>query len=201
MIGLDTLRGAAEQDADARLFSALDQLRAFHASEGVVSGAGLEALIAGAVLGMGRRAWLLPGRRERGVAILRGADRERLEATRPYRVLPPGEEPAQRALQAVGMALAGDPVLVFLGTGSISYGAALEALSLSVLQQAPVCFVVSWYTDEGPFARQLAVDPVVLARALGMEAEVVDGTDARAVMAAVAGPLPRLVQADLRGKS
>lgn len=201
MTGLDTLRASADADAEARFNSALDQLRAFHATEALPHGGGLEPLIVGAVLGVTRKTWILPGRRERGAAIVRGADRERLEATRPYRVLPPGDEPAQRALQAVGMALAGDPVLVFLGTGSMAYGAALEALSLAVLQKAPVCFVVSWYTGEGPFARQLAAEPAVLAAALGLDTARVDGTDAAAVMAAVAGPLPRLVQADLRGKS
>lgn len=166
------------------------------------SGRGLEALIAGAVLGAPRRAWLLPGPREIGCALLRGATPDRLQAARPWRVVPPGDDPAQRALQAVGMAMAGDPAVVFLGTGSMAYGAAQEAISLAALHRAPVCFVVGWYDPEpeAPFAAQLPVGPATLALALGLESVEVDGQDGAAVARAVSGPGPRLVEARLRGR-
>jgi TPP-dependent pyruvate/acetoin dehydrogenase alpha subunit len=199
MTGLETLR--LELDEDPELRGAMDLLKAHHATEGVVSGAGLESIIAGATLGVSKKTWILPGLREKACGLLRGASADRLQATRPYRVLPPGESPAQRALSGVGLSLTGDPVLVFLGTGSLSYGAALEALSLAVTQKAPVCFVVSWYEGEGPFAPQLSADPSVVAGSLGLSTAVVDGRDAAAVRAAVSGPLPRLVQANLRGRA
>ena len=197
MTGLETLR--VELDEGTELQAAESRLRAHHS--GVADGQGLEAIIAGATLGVSKRTWLLPGRRERACALLRGADADRLDATRPYRVLPAGDSPAQRALQAVGLALVGDPVLVFLGSGSLSYGAALEALALAAAQQAQLCVVVSWYQGEGPFAQQLPVEPAALASSLGLATAVVDGRDAVAVQAAVNGPLPRLVQCNLRGRA
>lgn len=184
---------------DQELQAAVALLKANH--DAVVGGQGLEAVIAGATLGVSKKTWLLPGRRERHCALLRGITADRLNASRPYRVVPPGELPAQRALQAVGMALTGEPALVFLGGGSLSYGTALEALNLAASQKAQVCFVVSWYEGDGPFARQLPVDPAVLAESLGLSTAVVDGNDADAVRAAVNGPLPRLVQANLKGKT
>lgn len=198
MTGLDTLRLDLE---DAELQKAEAQLKAVHATEGVASGQGLEALIAGATLGVSKKTWLLPGRRERNCALLRGASADRLTATRPYRVLPPGNSPDQRALQAVGLGLSGDPALVFLGSGSLSYGAALEALNLAASQGSQVCFVVSWYQGDGPFAAQLSVEPSVLAGSLGLATATVDGRNAAAVREAVNGPLPRLVQANLGGRA
>lgn len=186
----------------AAIQAAIQTLTAYHADQPARAGRGLEAMIAGAVLGAPRKAWLLPGSREIGCGLLRGATADRLTAARPWRVVPPGDDPAQRALQAVGMAMAGDPALVFLGTGSLAYGAAQEALSLAALHQAPVCFVVGWYEADAsaPFAPQLPVGPATLALALGLEAVEVDGSDGLAVARAVAGSGPRLVEARLRGQ-
>lgn len=187
----------------AALTAATEKLQDWHTRQGLRSGRGLEALIAGATLGVSRRTWLLPGQREQGCALLRGVAEDRLHATRPYRVLPPGTSPAQRALTAVGLALSDGPVLVFLGTGSLSYGGALQALNLAIQQQAPVTFVVSWYDPlnpaAAPFAPQLAVGPATLAMAMGMEAIEVDGSDAVAVQRAMGGTGPRLIEARLRG--
>lgn len=184
------------------LTEALSAVRAFTAADpAVVSGRGLEAVIAGVGIGAPRKAWLLPGRRERAVALVRGAAADRLDQARPYRVVAPGESPAARALYAVGLALAGDPAVVFVGTGSAGYGAFHEALQLAAAHKAPVTFVVIWYANPGPFAPPLAVEPVVLARALGMSAVAVDGTDAAAVRDAVAAADgPTVVQAVLHGK-
>lgn len=172
------------------LSQAVATLRKFHAEAGEVAGGqGLEAIIAGATLGVPRSTWIVPGRRERGAALLRGATADRLDAARPYRVVPAAESPALRALYAVGLAQSGDGALVFLGMGSTSYGSFAEALSLGASTGAPVRFVVSWYAGAGPFATPLAVAPSALAAAFGLRSVVVDGRDAEAVRAAVAeGP-------------
>lgn len=184
------------------LADALRRLRAFGEGEGVVSVRGLEALVVGATLGVSRKTWLLPGPRERACALARGCAPERLDEARPYRVVPPGPSPAARALQAVGLALAGEPALVFVGSGSASYGSFFEALNLAALTRAPVVFVVAWYANAGPFATQVAVAPAALGRALGLDAAEVDGTDAAAVRDAVAGVSgPAVVEARLSGRA
>lgn len=180
-------------------------LRTHHeAAGGVVSGRGLEASIAGATLAVSRKTWLLPGRREAACALLRGCPADRLVEARPYRVVPPGSSPSARALEAVGMALAGDAALTWLGTGSVAYGAFTEALSLAATHRAPVTFVVHWYTNEGPFARQLAVEPAALAQSFGLAAAIVPGAEAgpvfEAVKALAALGGPALVQVELSGK-
>lgn len=183
--------------------NALAALRAHHENTGgVVSGKGLEPIIVGATLGAPASTWLLPGRRERGCALLRDCPAELLDEARPYRVVPAGDSPVARALFAVGMASEGTPALVWLGTGSTSYGAFAEALSLTALWHAPVTFVVTWYTGEGPFATQLGVAPSALAERFGLPTHVVDGTDTRAVRDAVRKLAGRgLVQAELAGRS
>lgn len=160
---------------------------------------GVAALVEGVVAAAPKRAWLFVGPRERGAAILRGADPARLAEARPYKVVPPGASPAVRALEAVGVALAGEPAVCFVGTGSAGYGAFSEALHLAAAHRAPVVFVVSWYTGDGPFAPQLAVAPDVLAAALGLRTASCDGGDAAAVRAAVesVGAGPALVLATM----
>lgn len=184
------------------LEAALATIGAHHAADpNPVSGRGLEAIIAGATLALSRKAWVFPGRRERACALLRGCPVEQLDGARPYRVVPPGDSPVARAMLAVGAAMAGDPSLVFLGTGSVSYGLFAEALSLAALHRAPVTFVVSWYVTEGPFAPQSALSPSALAEAMGIASERVDGSDGTAVYAAVqkAAGAPGLIECQLTG--
>lgn len=159
---------------------------------------GVEALVEGVVAGVAKRVWLFPGRRERGAAILRGADADRIAAARPYKVVPPGASPSARAMQAVGVALAGEPALCFLGTGSLGYGAAQEAIQFAAASGAPVLFVLSWYVD-GPFAAPLAIEPAAYARALGLKVASASGADASAVSAAVSevGTGPALVVVEM----
>ncbi len=174
--------------------------RAWSAAQPLSAGTrGVESLVEGVVAAVPKRAWLFPGRRERGAAILRGADPSALAEARPYKVVPPGESPAIRALEAVGVALAGEPAVCFLGTGSLSYGAFHEAIQLAAAHQAPVVFVVSGYSGEGPFAPQLAVPAVALAAALGLATATCDGSEAASVQAAVAsvGAGPALVWAEM----
>ena len=164
------------------LGAAVERLRALHADQGAVSGRGLEAIIAGATLATGKRTWILPGRREAGAALLRGASADALHTARPYRVVPAGPSPSARAGQAVGLGMAGESALCFLGTGSVAYGTLFEVLP-SI--RPGVQFVVSWYERPGPFA--LPLSPAVLFRAAGLTVAEVDGTDAVAVFDAVRG--------------
>ena len=183
--------------------SPIDAYRAWlTADTSVVSGRGLDAVVIGATLAAPKKTWLLPGKRERGCAILRGAQPDALATARPYRVIPPGDSPAIRALVAVGLAMAGEPALVFLGSGSASYGAFHEALHLAAAHAAPVIFVVSWYVGEGPFAPQLVGGPAALASSLGIAGIQVDGNDEAAVRAAVAGAVgPTVIEARLTGRA
>ncbi len=160
---------------------------------------GVESLVEGVVAAVGKRVWLFPGRRERGAALLRGAAAEGLDEARPYKVVPPGDSPSVRALAAVGVALAGEPAVCFLGTGSLSYGNVHEALQLAAAHRTPVVFVVAGYSGDGPFAAQLAVPAVVLAQSIGLGGSTCDGSDRASVQAAVAaaGPGPALVWAEM----
>lgn len=169
------MNGDADPTAAYRAWAAAD-LRA----------QGVTPLVVGAATAVSKKTWLLPGRRERGVALLRGCPADRLDAARPYRVVPAGSSPAGRALVGVGLGLAGEPALVFLGTGSAAYGELHAALHLLATHRPPVQLVLSWYAGEGPFAAPLAVAPVALAQALGLGAVEVDGSDEAAVRAAVA---------------
>ncbi len=162
------------------LGGAVERLRALHSGAALVSGRGLEALIAGAALAVSRRTWILPGRREMGAALLRGANADALHTARPFRVIPAGPSPSARAGQAVGLGMAGEPALCFLGTGSVAYGTLVEVLGNIV---PGVQFVVGWYERPGPFARPLS--PAVLFQAAGLAVAEVDGTNAVAVFDAV----------------
>lgn len=196
---LETMTAAPTTDP---LDTALATVRAFAAADpAVVSARGVEALVAGVGVGAPRKAWILPGVRERAVALVRGCAADRLDQARPYRVVPAGPSPVARTLYAVGLAMAGEPAVVFCGTGTAGYGAFQEALHLAALHRAPVTFVVGWYENPGPFATPLAVTPATLAGALGLAVADVDGTDAAAVRDAVAAANgPTLVQARLRGR-
>lgn len=171
---------AVAADPAADLASAVARLAELHAAAGVVSGRGLEAWIAGATLGVSKRAWILPGVRESGAALLRGAAADALHRARPYRVVPAGASPSARAAQAVGLGLAGESALCFLGTGSVAYGTLAEVLPMVV---PGIQLAVTWYERPGPFARPLS--PAALGRAAGLEVAEVDATDAAAVYAAV----------------
>jgi TPP-dependent pyruvate/acetoin dehydrogenase alpha subunit len=193
-------------DAGTTLAAAMAQLAAWHAEQGPVSGRGFEALIAGATLACGRSTWLLPGERERGCALLRGASPDAVDAARPYRVVPPGTSPVARAAYAVGLASRGDRALVFCGTGTVGYGAWTEAVSLAVQLGAEVVFLVAAYADaegspgaDAPFAVQLSGGAAAVARGMGAAGVVVDGRDADAVHAAVkAASGPTVIEARLR---
>ncbi len=199
-------KGDAATDAGATLAAAMVQLAAWHAEQGPLSGRGLEALIAGATLACSRSTWLLPGERERGCALLRGASPDALDAARPYRVVPPGTSPVARAAYAVGLASRGDRALVFCGTGTVGYGAWTEAVSLAVQLRAEVVFLVAAYADaegspgaDAPFAVQLSGGAAAVARGMGAVGIVVDGRDAEAVQAAVkAASGPTVIEARLR---
>ncbi|MEO0603973.1 MAG: thiamine pyrophosphate-dependent enzyme [Myxococcota bacterium] len=156
----------------------------------------LAAVVAGTVTALDRKDWWVPGLRERVGAVLRDVPVERLvdgfAGARPYRIAPPGASAALRALYGVGLAMArkdGDDgrVCVSLGIGSLSEGAAHEALNLAVIAELPMIFVVAVPApDESvPFATQLAVQPTAWAAGFGIASTEVDGSDAAAVHEAV----------------
>jgi TPP-dependent pyruvate/acetoin dehydrogenase alpha subunit len=155
--------------------------------------AGLEAVVEGAIAGLDPGDWWLPGQRERVGGVLRGAPVERLadprRGARPYKVAPADGSPANRALFAVGMAIAsGGPALVHLGVGSLSDGAFAEALNLAKLRSARVIFLVAVHPlgGDSPLPTQSAASASSLARAYDIPAVTVDGRSADAVRAAVA---------------
>lgn len=168
---------------------------------------GLEAVVAGAVLALERGDWWVPGMRERVGAVLRDVPLERLvdglSGARPYRVAPPTPSPALRALHAVGLALAGNRVLVHLGIGSAADGAFHEALNLAALRSANVVFLLAVHPldEDAPVAPQLAADPASLGAAFGIGTSTVSGSSVGAVQAAVSSALeaggPHLVVANL----
>jgi 2-oxoisovalerate dehydrogenase E1 component alpha subunit len=169
--------------------------------------AGLEAVVAGALLALDRGDWWVPGLRERVGAVLRDVPVERLvdglSGARPYRVAPPTPSPALRALHGVGLALAGNRVVVHLGVGSSADGAFHEALNLAALRHANVVFLLAVMPldEAAPVATQLAADPAALGAAFGVRTATVSGSSVEAVRSAVATALeaggPQLIVATL----
>ena len=149
----------------------------------------------------------MPGLRERVGAVLRDVPVERLvdglSGARPYRVAPPTPSPALRALHAVGLALAGNRVVVHLGVGSAADGAFHEALNLAALRSANVVFLLAVMPldEAAPVATQLAADPAALGAAFGIPTTTVSGSSVGAVRSAVATALeaggPHLIVATL----
>lgn len=180
-------------DATARLHEADAALDALHPTPFPLPIAGEEAVVAGAVLGLGRGDWWVPGARERVGAVLRDVPLDRLvdafAGAKPYKVAPPTPSPALRALHAVGLALADRDraALVHLGQGSIADGAFAEALNLAALNGARVLFLVhvAPLPADAPLGPQSAATPEGLAAAYGVPAVVVSRTDPEAVRAAV----------------
>lgn len=168
----------------------------------------LAPVVAGAVAGLERADWWVPGLRERTGAVLRDVPVERLvdgtRGARPYKVAPPSPSPALRALYAVGLALgSGRCALAHLGIGSVSDGAFTEALNLGALYRAPVIFVVAVHPLSGgaPLGHQSAASPADLARAYGWDVHAIDASAphaiTQAVRAARASGEPTLLVADL----
>ncbi|MEN0066543.1 MAG: thiamine pyrophosphate-dependent enzyme [Myxococcota bacterium] len=157
----------------------------------------LAPVVAGTVTALERSDWWVPGLRERVGAVLREVPVGRLvdgfAGAKPYRIAPPGASAALRALYGTGLALArkgaedGGRVVVSLGIGSLSDGAAHEALNLATLHELAMIFVVAVPAadDAVPFATQLAVQPTAWAASYGLHTTEVDGSDAGAVHEAV----------------
>lgn len=168
----------------------------------------LAPIVAGAISGLERGDWWVPGLRERAGAVLRDVPVERLvdgtRGARPYKIAPPSPSPALRALYAVGLALgSGRCALAHLGIGSVGDGAFTEALNLGALHRAPVIFVVAVHplSGDAPLGAQSAASPADLARAYGWAVHAIDTTDAtsitQAVRAARASGEPTILVADL----
>ena len=151
----------------------------------------LAPVVEGVFSGAARSDWMVCGPRERIGAVLRGCAVERLvdpaAGARPYKLAPCSEAPGNRALHAVGLALAGKgPVICMLGTASTASGAFYEALNSAALTGAQVVFVVTIpaLPDDAPVARQIAGTPVEIAQALGITTVTPDAT-AEAISEAV----------------
>ncbi len=198
--------------------SPLADLRAADAALAAASGAGLhlppaglEAVILGAIGGLSRGEWWIPGPRERVGGALRGAPVERLidpvAGARPYKIGPTIAAPALRALVAVGLALgSGKRALAHLGVGALADGAFTEALNLGALHRAPVVLLVAVHPLDGdaPLGPQSAASPEALGAAYGWRVLTVDGADADAVEAAVRtadADGPTLIVAALPGRA
>lgn len=165
----------------------------------------LSALVAGAVAGLGRGDWWVPGPRERAGAVLRGLTVDRVvdvhAVIRTHRV---GASGPLRALHAVGLALA-EPdraVLVHVGAGALGDGALIEALNLAALRRTRVIFLLAQRSLVGaPVPQQTATSPAALALAYGVPTIAVDGRSEDAVRDAVASARqtsgPTLIVADL----
>ena len=100
--------------------------------------------IENAVQAMKKGDWVSVGRRAQTVACLRGAAPTNIGNGYPnYRVAPSIGTPGERAIQAVGLAVASSrPVLCILGTSVLSDGRLLEAIQLASSMQAPVIFLL-----------------------------------------------------------
>ena len=131
----------------------------------------MSPVVEGGFMGMNKSDWVVCGARERIGAVLRGAKPERLvnphQGARPYKLAPVSDAPGNRALHAVGLALgAGAPVLCILGSASAASGGFAEAMNTAVLTGARVIFLLATtpIEDDAPVGRQLAGDPIVLAK-------------------------------------
>jgi TPP-dependent pyruvate/acetoin dehydrogenase alpha subunit len=136
----------------------------------------LAPVVAGAFRAMSKGDWAFCGPRGRVGAVLRGCTPARLvdpkAGARPYKLAPTSDAPGNRALHAVGSAIAtGRPTLCILGAASVASGAFHEALNVATITGAPVVFVVVMQeiTDDAPIGRQLVADPIALARAHGWQ--------------------------------
>ena len=167
----------------------------------------LTPVVEGGFMGMNKTDWVVCGSRERIGAVLRGAKPARLvdphAGARPYKVAPVSDAPGSRALHAVGLALgSGAPVLCILGSASAASGSFAEALNTAALSGARVVFLLATtpIEDDAPVGRQLAGNPIDLAKAHGLSAVSV-AAKTKDIKAAVAnarkGVGPALVHVQL----
>ena len=132
-------------------------------------------IVAGAFAAMSKRHWIVTGPRSRIGAVLRGCAPERLldqhTGARPYKISPSSLHPANRALHAVGIAMATkQPTLCILGDAGLANGAFWEALNIASLQQAPVVFLLIQQPQHGnlPMAQQYAPSPLNISPQFGL---------------------------------
>lgn len=167
----------------------------------------MSPVVEGGFTGMNKSDWVVCGTRERIGAVLRGAKPERLidpnQGARPYKLAPVSDAPGTRALHAVGLALgAGAPVLCILGSASAASGSFAEAMNTAALTGAHVIFLLATtpIEDDAPVGRQLAGDPIELAKAHGLSAVSV-AAKTKDIKAAVAkarkGDGPALIHVQL----
>ena len=167
----------------------------------------LAPVTAAVVSALPPKCWWAPSLREMAAAVIRGVElaqiQSRTEGHSEARIIGPQASAAGRALTAVGVAMAGEPVVVSLGIGSASDGAFYEALNLAVLQSLNVTFVVTVepLTEGAPLTRQVAAAPSNVAEAFGLPSVVLTGVNMKkikdAVKKAIDEPGPSLVEVRL----
>ena len=144
---------------------------------------GASAAVEQAVNAMSKRDWLVCGPRFRIAAALRGCPPERLldpaDGAKPYKLAPSTLNPADRALHAVGLAMATNaPVLCILGEASVANGAMTEAMNVAQLSSAPVIFFcIQRNLKDSPVTQQSAASPIALAQAYGISAVQTDNIE------------------------
>lgn len=131
----------------------------------------LAPVIEAAVLGMEKRDWVSVGRRAQVVACLRGANPVNIgNGYNNYKVAPAIGNPADRAIQAVGLAIgSARPVLCLLGNAALADGRIFEAVQLAATSQAPVIYVIMERDlSEAPLASSTSVVLQTVATQLGV---------------------------------
>lgn len=167
----------------------------------------LARVTAGVVDGLSDSAWWAPSMRDIAGVVALGVDADRINnRTDGYpqaRVIGPGASVADRALVAVGMAMAGESVVVSLGIGSVADGAFYEAMNTAALYAANVTFVVAVepLSAEAPLPRQVGADPVDVAKVFGFSTTIIKKVSVAKVREAVKSSLkvagPSLIEVRL----
>ena len=151
----------------------------------------LAPVTAAVVSALTSKCWWAPSMREMSAVVMRGVELEqiqsRVDGYKEARIIGPQASAAGRALTAVGVAMAGEPVVVSLGIGSASDGAFYEALNLAVLQSLNVTFVVTVepLTEGAPLTTQVAAAPSAIAEAFGVQSVVFTGVNMKKIKDAV----------------
>ena len=151
----------------------------------------LAPVTAAVVSALPSKCWWAPSLREMAAAVIRGVDiaqiESRAEGHSEARIIGPQASAAGRALTAVGVAMAGESVVVSLGIGSTSDGAFYEALNLAVLQSLNVTFVVTVepLSEDAPLTTQVASAPSTVADAFGLQSVVLTGGNMKKIKDAV----------------
>lgn len=151
----------------------------------------LAPITAAVVSALPKKCWWAPSMREISAVVMRGVDLEQIKSRadgyKEARIIAPQASVARRALTAVGVAMAGEPVVVSLGIGAASDGAFYEALNLATLHALNVTFVVAVEPlgEGAPLSAQVAAAPSAVAEAFGVQSVVFSSVNMKKIKDAV----------------